>query len=94
MSRNKIGLTLGLFLAIFHAIWSVFVAIIPMGVQNFMNWVLNLHHINIPFYIITPFMIGNAILLIVITFIFGYIFGWVVGLARDLVMKKKTEQIG
>lgn len=79
---------LGLFLALFHAVWSICVALMPMMVQDFVNWILVLHHINLPYTIIVPFVVTNAIILVVLTFIIGYIFGWVLGYIRDLVLKK------
>lgn len=88
MSKNKLGLIVGLFLALLHAIWSICVAIMPAGVESFFVWILNLHHIEIPFKIITPFVLANAIILVIVTFIVGYIVGWLLGAISQMVGKK------
>jgi len=85
MSKNKLGLIVGLFFALLHAVWSITVAVMPASIESFFVWVLTLHHIDIPFSIITPFVITNAIILVIFTFIVGYIVGWVLGWLRQLV---------
>ena len=91
MSKNKTGLIVGWLLVFIHAVWSVCVALMPLSVQDFMTWVLTLHHIDMPFAIITPFVLANALLLMVVVFIFGYILGWVIGALHNMVMKKKCH---
>jgi len=88
MSKNKLGLVVGSFLAIFHLVWSVAVAITPSGVQSFMNWIFNIHHLSLPMAIITPFVVSNAIILIIVTFIMGYIFGWVLAALFNILHKQ------
>lgn len=85
MSRNKVGLIVGFFFALLHLAWSLLVAITPLGVESFMNWVLRLHHITMPFAIITPFVPANAFLLVIITFIVGYILGWALKAVSDTI---------
>ncbi len=87
VNKNKVALALGLFLAFFHLVWSLFVAIMPGTLQSFMDWVFNLHHIK-PFYVIMPFNPLNALMLIILTFVSGYIFGWVFATFLNWVMKK------
>ena len=77
-NKHKLGLTVGLFLALVHLVWSICVAIIPNALHKFVIWVLALHHIMIPVSI-APFNIVNAIILVILTFIIGYVFGWVLG---------------
>lgn len=89
MSKNGLGLVVGLFLALLHFIWSILVAIMPETIQNFFLWVFSLHHIAIPFAIVTPFVLSRAIVLVILTFITGYITGWVLGALRQMIMKKK-----
>lgn len=72
---NKIGLAFGTFFAIIHAVWSILVATIPAGFQDFLDWVFMLHSLK-PLYILTPFNLANGVVLIIITFVFGYAFGW------------------
>lgn len=91
MSKNKLGLVVGSFLALLHAVWSIAVAIIPTSVEGFFVWVLTLHHIDIPFTIITPFVLANAVILIVLTFVVGYIVGWVLGWLRQVIGKCKCR---
>lgn len=76
--EHKLGLTLGLFLATIHAIWSLAVAFVPAGTKAFLDWVLGLHHIN-SVYALAPFSLINAVLLVAFTFVVGYAFGWLLG---------------
>ncbi len=76
LNKHKTGLALGLFLAVVHLIWSVLVALTPGGLQRFMSWVLNLHALE-PFMIITTTSVTKALLLMLVTFVFGYVFGWI-----------------
>lgn len=74
-NKNKIGLIVGLFFAVVHAIWAFFVAVMPSSLQSFLNWVFVLHSLH-PYWIITAFNFLNALFLLVVTFIFGYLFGY------------------
>ncbi len=86
MTNNQFGLALGLFIAFLHAVWSVAVAIIPNLLQQFINWVLALHHINLPM-TITAFNMMNAIILVILTFVVGYIFGYILGVIVKAIKK-------
>lgn len=88
LDKNKTGLALGVFFAIVHLVWSILVAIVPSTIQNFIDWILKLHHIGLTFTIIQPFNILNAVLLIIVTFICGFVFGWVFAYAWNLMNKK------
>lgn len=90
MSKNKLGLVVGSFFAFFHLVWSVFVAIVPTQIESFMNWILELHHIKIPMMIMTPFVLMNAVYLIVVTFIIGYIFGVVLAFLFNWLHKNQS----
>lgn len=73
---HSLGLALGIFLALFHAIWSVLVF---LGIaQSMMDTILNLHMI-VPFITIADFSLVNAVLLVIVTGIIGYVFGWLLG---------------
>ena len=87
MSKNTLGLIVGSFLALFHAVWSLAVVIMPVALQSFMNWVLTIHHISLPMAIITPFVLANAVMLVISTFVMGYICGWVLGWLHELLSK-------
>src|SRR3989344_6097565 len=71
LEKNKIGLVVGLFLAIIHAIWSILVAIIPNGLQSFLDWRFGIHFLE-PVLKLTEFNFMGAILLIIIAFISGF----------------------
>lgn len=77
MSKNKFGLAVGSLFALLHALWSLTVAIMPETLQSFLDWVMKLHHIGIPF-TITTFHLMNALLLVILTFVVGYLLGWVI----------------
>lgn len=87
LNKNKIGLVVGIFLAIVHIVWSLAVLIIPIQLQTFLNWIFVLHALQ-PYWVITAFNFVNAILLAVMTFIMGYIFGWVFAWCHNLMHKK------
>ena len=76
LNKNKTGLALGTFIALVHAVWSLMAAIIPAQFQKFLDWIFTIHHIK-PLYILLPFNIVNAIILVILTFASGYIFGYV-----------------
>lgn len=79
-SAHRVGLAVGLFLAIFHALWSVAVAVAPTAVENFCTWLCALHHISLPLTIIQPFVLMNAVVLVLFTLVFGYVLGFIFGL--------------
>ena len=85
--KNKIGLIVGLFFAIVHAVWALMVAIIPSTLQSFLNWIFELHFI-LPIWILTAFNFVDALTLVIITFISGYIFGWVFAAVYNWFVKK------
>jgi uncharacterized membrane protein YqaE (UPF0057 family) len=87
INRNKLGLTLGLFFAVVHAIWSILVGIMPRSMQSFINWVSGLHFLQ-PLGVITFFSLGKAILLVILTFVVGYIFGWIFATILNWILKK------
>ena len=86
LNKNKIGLALGTFIALMHAVWSLIVAVIPAQLQKFLDWVFVLHHIK-PMYVLLPFNIANAALLVVLTFVVGYVFGYVFAAVWDWANK-------
>ena len=88
INKNQVGLAVGLFLAIIHAVWSLLIAVIPTQFQSFLNWVFQLHSL-VPYWNLTAFNLLNAIILVIVTFIMGYIFGWVFAWCHNLMHKKK-----
>jgi len=87
INKSKLALVLGSFVALLHLIWSFFVAVFPGALQSYLNWVFKIHFLT-PVYTITSFNFGNAILLVILTFIVGYIFGWLFATIWNLVVKK------
>ena len=87
LNKNKIGLVAGSFLAVIHAIWVLTIAIMPNVLQNFLDWVFQLHFLK-PLYVITPFNLKDAIFLVVLTFVVGFIFGWIFTGLYNLLSKK------
>ncbi|MFA6415821.1 MAG: hypothetical protein WCW47_03610 [Candidatus Paceibacterota bacterium] len=72
MKTNKTGVVWGLFFALFHLFWAVLVAI---GLaQPMMDFIFKIHLMNNP-YVIAPFDLTLAIMLVVITFVVGYVLG-------------------
>jgi uncharacterized membrane protein len=88
MNRNKTGLIVGFFLAIIHAIWALMVAIIPNQLQSFLNWIFVLHSLE-PYWIITAFNFPNALLLVIVTFIFGYLLGYLFAAIWDSMLRTR-----
>ncbi len=72
VNPNKTGLVFGLLLGGWHTLWALLVA---FGfAQPLLNFVFWLHFIK-PVYVIGPFHIGIALLLIAVTATIGYILG-------------------
>jgi len=88
LDKNKIGLALGLFMAVAHAVWALLVAIIPGPLQSSLNLIMDLHFI-VPYWTIKSFDFFSAIGLVIVTFVLGYIFGWVFAWAHTVVHKNK-----
>ena len=73
MNPNKIGFTLGSLAALVHLVWAI---IVKLGFgSNVLGGIMRLHFISCPA-AITPFSIGTAIFLVILTFIGGYVLGW------------------
>lgn len=85
MNKNKVGLTLGALLALWHLVWGIMVAL--HWAQPFLNWIYKLHFLNNPFKV-GVFNITTTITLMVVTFIFGYIFGWVFVYLWETIKKR------
>ncbi len=74
LDKNKAGLILGSFFALWHLTWCLVVAV---GVgQLLLDWVYYLHFLSNPFRV-AAFNGGTAIALVLVTSIAGFILGWV-----------------
>lgn len=84
LSKNRVGVALGLFAALVHLVWLVAVAV---GAQKFVDWILLMHSIRLDL-VLTSVVLLNAVILIVVAFIGGFIVGWVFALIWNWVAKK------
>lgn len=84
VSYHKLGVVLGGFLALFHAIWALLVL---TGVAKpLLDWILGMHFLNFT-YSIDPFSLGKALMLVIITGVVGYLCGLIIGWLWNLAHK-------
>ena len=88
INKNETGLTFGFLISSLHVFWSVLVAF--GWAQAFMNFVFDIHMLNIPI-VIMPFDLVKEVTLIVVTFIIGYIFGWLMAFFWNKCFKEKIS---
>ena len=74
INMHKTGLAVGALLGLWHAVWSLLVAV--GWAQSVINFIFDLHFIQPP-YTILPFKFWTALGLVVVTAVVGYVFGWV-----------------
>jgi hypothetical protein len=72
MNKHKMGLVLGSFVAFVHIVWSVLIAF--GWAQPWMDFVLRMHSLNNPYFLL-PFDLTRSLGLIILTFLVGYILG-------------------
>lgn len=87
MSKNKIGLIIGILLALFHAIWAIAIGIAPGLMQSLLDFIFKIHFIGNGWQLIS-FNFVDAILLVAVTFVSGYIIGFVGAWIWELFNKK------
>ncbi len=87
LNKNKTGIAVGLFLAIVHLLWALWIAISASSLQSFLDWIFTIHMLE-PVWFITQFSILNTIWLVIMTFVLGYIFGWLFALCHNWAHKK------
>ena len=81
---HKAGLTLGGLIGAWHALWAILVA---CGVaQPIIDFILWIHFIK-PIYVIGPFHLGTALILIAVTFLIGYAMGLVFAALWNFLQK-------
>jgi len=89
LSPAKAGLAFGLFLGGLHALWCVLVA---AGVaQTLLDFVFWLHFIRPPF-MLEPFEVIRALLLVVVTSTIGFAIGAVLAAIWNSVQRSSVEQ--
>lgn len=73
LNERKTGLSLGLFIAGVHLVWSLLVAL--GWAQILIGWSFSWHMLSNPF-TVQPFSLTNAIILIIVTFAVGNAVGY------------------
>jgi hypothetical protein len=80
----QVGLYTGLFFAVAHAIWSLMV--LAKLAKPWLDFILGLHFVSNPF-VVMPFSIGNALMLVAVVFVVGYIAGYFGTIAWNMMQK-------
>lgn len=73
LDGNTIGMILGVLFGIWHAIWAL---LVMLGMAKpILDFVYGIHFLSNPF-IVKPFDITTAVILVVVTAVIGYVIGW------------------
>ena len=84
LDSNKLGLILGIFAALLHAVWAITVF---LGLaQSFLDWIFPIHFLN-SIYSVQGFDLLTALMLIIMAFVGGYVMGLVLGIFWNLLNK-------
>lgn len=86
LSKHRTGLSLGLFLALFHLVWLILVGL-DFG-QMVLDWIYDMHLLTNPFTIMS-FEWPKALMLLAMTAATGYIFGWLFAFCWNKFNKNK-----
>ena len=74
VNNKQLGLTVGIFAALVHALWGIAVG---MGkAQGMMTWGLSMHFLDNP-HTVQPFSLAGTVVLVVLAAIGGYLVGYV-----------------
>lgn len=84
LNQNHVGTALGSTFALAGAVWAIIVAIGSAGA--FLRFAMALHFISGP-YVIAPFSLGIAVMLVIVAFLAGYILGWVFSAIYNSIKK-------
>lgn len=82
----EVGIYTGLFFAVLHAIWALMV--FGKVAKGFLDFAFGLHFLNNPF-VIKPFVLGNAIELVVFVFVIWFVVGYLSTIAWNMMQKGK-----
>ena len=77
-------MALGSTLALVHLAWVIIVA--SGGAKAVLDFSMALHGINSP-YVLPPFSLGVAVMLIIVAFVVGYVLGWVFSTVYNSIKK-------
>lgn len=83
--HHLVGLALGSVFGLLHLSWLVLVEL--KWAKPLVDWILDLHHISFQ-YSIADLNISKAVLLVVVTFVFGYILGLIFSEIWTVLKKK------
>lgn len=87
LNKNKVGLALGSFSALIHALWSLAIAISRDQVQKGVDLIVRLHSLNLPVRLIDATW-KHSIGLVVINFIMVFVAGWIFAAIYNRVSAK------
>jgi len=91
LNPNKTGLVFGTFLGAWHFVWVVFVTL--GWAQPIVDFVFWMHMIK-PVYVIGPFRIANALILIAVTGAIGYVGGFVLAALWNWLHRETLQVAG
>lgn len=74
LNTRKVGLVVGVNVALWNAVWQVLVW--AGSAAKFMAWILGLHSVKMSMSV-TAFNATTAVSLVVVAFVCGYLMGWV-----------------
>ena len=84
---RSVGLAVGLWAALFHALWSLAVWVMPDVVQKFVTFHFAIHFMSAPF-TVQQFSWGGAAGLVVYAFCVGYVGGRIFAGVYNLVARR------
>lgn len=87
LDKNKVSLAAGCFLALVHAVWALLILLIPSQLQAFLNLIFDMHMIE-PLFKLTAFNPVSSLMLVLMTFVFGYVAGFVFSAIYNRIIKK------
>jgi thiamine transporter ThiT len=74
LNPQKVGLALGSLVGLLHFLWSVLIA---LGVgQALVDWIYEVHMIEVSTVNVLPFSLSSAVVLVVVTFVIGNVVGY------------------
>jgi hypothetical protein len=84
INPNKAGLAVGALFGAWHLTWSLLVAFgLAQSLIDFLFWI----HFIKPVYVIEPFEIGRAALLVAVTVAIGYVIGLVFAILWNRIQR-------
>lgn len=85
LNKHKTAMALGFFIGGWHLVWSFLVGV--GFAQTLLNWSFSWHMLSNPF-VVQPFSLTNALILIIVTFAVGYAVGYLFATVWNKVHEK------